>query len=78
MTPATAMAKIAANLIGALVLSISMSGLAQEVSDPLTTWAYLWTNPRTADPPKFPSDPAAAMHVPDSTVTYARKDTRDF
>ena len=68
------MAKIAANLIGALVLSISMSGLAQEVSDPLPSWAYPWINPGPEDASKFSSDLAAAMHVPDSTLTYARKD----
>lgn len=66
-----------ATLFALFAVALPFNALAQQVSDPLIRWAYPWVNPRTAEEPKTSSDPGTAMHVPDSTRSYLRKDTRD-
>jgi len=67
-----------ATLFALFALAIPFNALAQQVSDPLIRWAYPWVNPRTAEEPTTSADPGTPRHVPDSTRTYLRKDTRDF
>ena len=72
------MNSLIATLFAVLGLSISLCASAQQVTDPLTRWAYPWVNPSPAQAPKSSSDPGTTMHVPESNLTYSRKDTRDF
>lgn len=72
------MKKFLAVLGVALICIFPLRVISQKLPDPLTMWAYPWAYPTGAGESVSIIDPDRAVHVPDSSVTYTYKETRDI
>jgi len=68
----------AAFLFAGLTLVFTLLPIAQNLPDPLTVWAYPWAYPTSEGESDSATDPDKSIHVPESTVMYSYKDTRDI